>query len=468
MSEPVSSVSSALPPSADDRWRPLQGFALLLLWYAFFAHNYLTANDGSRFALTAAIVEGDTLEIGTIYPRIVDASAHPVDAAIFDGRIYSDKAPLGALLAVPVYRLARRLTDRLPWLVYAVTVCCASLCGALLGLLFLLTLRDWGVTSTRALLLTLAVGFGSNLFYWSTVFFSHALTSLLLFGAWFALRRYRHRWWLIAAGAAAGAAFTSEFSALPAIAGVVVYALARHRGRALWLLAGVLPPLLMLAGYDYLLFGDPLVLPYRHQMFFADAHSTGFYGVHLPQPLELLRLLFGPQHGLLLYNPLLLAALVATPLFVKRWRSEACWVLAIAGALLLALSGMDTVRVLGRCWGPRLLLPALPFLALALAVVDGQRRWLRWTSTIAIALSVAINFAIVNASYLPHEIGWSAWGDLVRGFSGLGSGNIVVLTLQPSSRWLALATLAIPLALSALALMLPALMRRLAAIRARA
>lgn len=467
MTGSISSAPAPLPPPADDRWRPLQAFVLLLLWYAFFGHNYLTTNDGSRFALTAAIVEAGTLEIGAIYPRIVDASAHPVDAAIFEGRIYSDKAPLGALLAVPLYQLARAFTEQLRWTVYAINVGCAALCGALLGLLFLLTLRDWGMAPMRALLLTLALGLGSNLFYWSTLFFSHALTSLLLFGAWFALRRYRHRWWLIAAGAAAAAAFTSDFSALPAIAVVVCYAGYRHRWRSLWLLGGALWPLLMLGGYDYLLFGDPLVLPYRHQLFFADAHASGVYGVSLPQPRELLRLLVGPSHGLLLYNPLLLAALAAAPAFVRRRRSEAWWALAVFGALLLALSGLDTVRMFGRCWGPRLLLPAIPFVALALVAID-DARWLRWIFYVAGGLSLAINLAIANASYLPHAVGWAAWGDLVRGFTEHGSTNIVTLTRLPANHGLALATLLIPLGLSALVLWLPALIRRLAATRARA
>jgi len=76
--------------------------------------------------------------------------------------------------------------------------------------------------------------------------------------------------------------------------------------------------------------------------------------------------LFGVEKGLFVYNPILLASLLAFPLLWRRWLAEAMVVLAVFALHALVYAGWHDWRG-GVAWGPRFLVPLLPLLVLPLA-----------------------------------------------------------------------------------------------------
>src|SRR4051794_27944130 len=82
---------------------PVALYALLALLVIPVFPHFPSPNEFSRWALAVAIVEGHTLEVTPLAP-LLGANE---DLAEVDGRLYSNKAPGGALVGLPGYALAR-------------------------------------------------------------------------------------------------------------------------------------------------------------------------------------------------------------------------------------------------------------------------------------------------------------------------------------------------------------------------
>ena len=85
-------------------------FALLALLVVPVFPHFVSPNEMSRWALAAAVVEEGTLEV-------TDAGAAPRargwrTSPSVDGRLYSNKAPGTALVALPGYLAARPFAGR--------------------------------------------------------------------------------------------------------------------------------------------------------------------------------------------------------------------------------------------------------------------------------------------------------------------------------------------------------------------
>ena len=76
---------------------------------------------------------------------------------------------------------------------------------------------------------------------------------------------------------------------------------------------------------NWLSFGSPLSFAqvYHAQASFRARHTSGLFGIHLPQLYPLYQLTFGPWRGLFNGSPVLLLALPGFFLMAKRWRAEA-------------------------------------------------------------------------------------------------------------------------------------------------
>ncbi len=79
---------------------------LVVISFIYFisSSHIVSSNDGSHFALTAALVEEGGVSIGNFV-----AYTDIVDCAMKDGRFYSDRSPGTALLALPFYLMAKGL-----------------------------------------------------------------------------------------------------------------------------------------------------------------------------------------------------------------------------------------------------------------------------------------------------------------------------------------------------------------------
>lgn len=376
-------------------------FLLVLLFLMVFAYTpprWQDWNQNSRFNLTRAIVEQQTV-------RIDDYVSNTGDYAEIDGRYYSDKAPGLSLMAVPVYAITEQLqplglsavsarlgesesfsttlnpdgeginNDRVDTYValYIATVSVVALPAALMLLLLariVLRLTGCRLASVGSVLI---VGLATSVFTYSQAFYGHIPAAACLVGA-LALIVLRDgpltQRRLLAIGALLGWAVVIEFPA--AVAGIpialwVVW-LAGRRG-ALYGIIGAAPPLLVLVIYDLIAFGTVMPTGYQHSALWQDQHSTGFLSLTYPHGDAIYGLLASPFRGLLYFSPVLIVALAGMVIaFRHRSQRQVMLVVLASFALFFLMIASSIMWWGGFAVGPRYLVPVIPLLALPLGV----------------------------------------------------------------------------------------------------
>lgn len=206
-------------------------------------------------------------------------------------------------------------------------------------------------------------------------------------------------------------------SMLPAltVAVIALYALSHWRWQSIaWMIGGVFVGLSPLFVYDTINFGNPLLLPnlvgdYSDTFFYLDAENflakAQFYVTFLVQ-----------------YTPLALAGLVGFIFLPRTFRREQIFILAAIAAQATYIFNIDTV---GHCqFGPRYLLPTMPFLALGLiGFAYIQPRVIRIVIGFLIGavglISIGFNFLGATFGAMYCDIQWYAvpyyWKLLQRG-----------------------------------------------------
>lgn len=281
-----------------------------------------------------------------------------------DGQLYSKYGLGQSLLAAPLCWLAARI----PWLGNAQTVMLLNLFLVPIScvVLFFFALR-LGYSAGAALAGALICGLCTPFGIYAKFFFSEPLVGLSLLLAAYLLLRYRkgRSWkWALASGAALGWLALTKVANAVAVPLFVLYGFWPHgMGNGEWRKGlrdfsfFILPIAISLAAtglYNYLRFGDAL--------------STGYQTVSFSTPLlkGVYGLLFSPGKGLFVYAPILLGALLAFPAFWRRHRAEAMLTVALF-VLYCAMYGKWYAWRGGVTnWGPRLIVPVIPFLVLAL------------------------------------------------------------------------------------------------------
>lgn len=323
-------------------------------------------------------------------PRIDRFAAFTVDKAEFEGHAYLDKAPGLSLMTVPVVAVLRGLAgaagiDVAPlregalspffWLsAFAAAALVVAPCTAAAAALLFLLARQLGASGRAALFAAAGFALATPAFGWSTTFFSHAVTGALLFGGFAGVilasdPGARHaRAWAATAGALLGWAVVVEFTAAAAVAVIVLAGLWRlHRPSLACIAAGAgLLALVPLAQYNIWCFGTPFHLGYASVVGF-EGMQTGLFGISLPRPEIAFAVLVGLKRGLFWVAPLLLVLPLAWRATIRRWPGPVGLVSLAVPLLLLAINAGYAYWDGGASTGPRHLVPALPFAALALA-----------------------------------------------------------------------------------------------------
>ncbi len=380
-------------------------FLLPLVCSMYFFPRWADVNANSRLDTVLAIVHDGTARI--------DRYVHnTVDYAMVDGHYYSDKAPGLALLGVPVYAVAavaldlpatRALTERLAahdsfrstlradgsgvsnekvrfalaliWLSFAL----AAVPTALICLSMHVHLRGSGFGYGVALLAPLIYALATPAFAYANAFYGHQLAAALLFTAFVLLAR-REKSAHVSIGRAEGAcvglllggAVITEYPAVIPAAILFAYAAVLCvRRRAYVSMAAVIVGGMAMAGvlaaYNTIVFGGPFELGYARSTLWQSQHSSGLFSIGYPQPDVLLELLFGVFRGLFVLSPVLL--LVIPGIVVWRCSGESAmqwWVAVLCSCGMLIFNASSAMWWGGWGVGPRYLLPALPFAALAL------------------------------------------------------------------------------------------------------
>src|SRR5581483_6633404 len=387
-------------------------FLALLLCYIFTLPRWADWNVNSRFDLVLAIVDHGTLTIDAYLPNTGDY-------AEFNGHAYSDKAPGTSFLGILPYwvfktfggralveALAPRVSNSallstldpngrglvaenlyvFAALTFA-TFFVVALPAALLGVLLYRMLCVWANQPRDALILTLAYGLATPAFAYSNNLYSHQPVAFLLFAAFYLVFQTTHgvhpRLFAALAGFALGWALITEYPTALIAGGIGLYALYKWRNvqQLALLCAAAIPPLVLMAAYNYAIFGTPLPVGYLYSPLYMNLHHVGLISLTYPHPVFLWQLTFGVQRGLFPLAPFLLLAI---PGFIwfgqeRKWRAE--FFLSLWSVISFFLFNASSVMWQGGfAIGPRYIVPMLPFLTLPIIFVlnRAQARWARF------------------------------------------------------------------------------------------
>ncbi len=374
--------------------------ALALLVAPVFPH-FLSPNEFARWAVAASVVERGSLDVSWLSPLLGPGFE---DLSVRGGRLYANKAPGLAAVALPGYLAARPAAGpparggmRLS--LTAMRLVGATLPALLLGVVFARAAARFGGEPSRVVVGLFALLFATPLLAYGLLLFSHALAAAGLFGAWAALflpeggRRGARRELL--AGALLGLAVLSEPPALvPAAVLAGCAAWRRGAARPLRVVLGAVPFAIVLLAYNAVCFGGPFELPSGHEAnpAFRTLAESGIFGVSLPSPALFVRLLLDPSKGLLVFAPVLLLSLRALPVTARVLGRSAAVALGLAPlSLALLYAGYPNWHG-GFTVGPRYLVPAIPFLVLPLVFRGGGRleAFLLGASAGAVALTTLV------------------------------------------------------------------------------
>ncbi len=339
-------------------------------WHLFGGRN---DNVTSRAATVSAIVEHGTLCID-------DLADQAGDKAFINGRYYSEKAPLPALLVVPFWWMARGsgLAGAAPEGQLSPSL--IRLGGFLIGsipfaiivtvLWYRLRILSWPPGLSASLVAICACS-GSFLFIQSGAFFGHLIGGAFLLIALLAWERDRFAW----SGALAGCAVLCEYTnaVFPLFWALLLIMRRDFRSIVPFALGGA-PTLLLLAVYNMLIAGTPFMVGYTHQVGYDYMHTAA--GMGWPDITHLWHITFSDYRGLFFYSPVLALAMAATIIHrdTPRWWTDPVIVPAVV--TIVAMSGFGGWWG-GWTYGPRYLTTVAVLLLYRCLPSLAGRRWSR-------------------------------------------------------------------------------------------
>ena len=367
-------------------------FILLAIAYAYFYQDP-GWNGNSRLGLTFAIVREGRLTIDSYYNN--DASGLKTgDKSVNNGHYYTDKAIGSSLLAAvayyPIYGLM--LLTGHEWeiwvqkylLTFLVTGLPSALCGSLIYILGCYLSKS----RLMALGVTLVIALGTMCFPFSVIFFGHQLAASLLFIGFFLIFQLkvlperepvkRIHYFLI--GLFLGLALLTDFTTAVVVGPLILYyfynlwkrgSLFRVAGWILPAMAGAIPMLLMM-GYNTAVYAKPFASGYRYlsNPYYEEAMSHGIMGVGWPHKSVLFYETLHPAQGLLWQSPVLIMAAVGAYFMLRKKKNRLELALAaLASVAYLLLNSGYFLWWGGYSFGPRQIVPMLPFLAIPLFFV---------------------------------------------------------------------------------------------------
>ncbi|MGC8878671.1 MAG: glycosyltransferase family 39 protein [Anaerolineae bacterium] len=325
-----------------------------------------------------------------------------------DDHLYSRKGIGMSLSLVPLVWLGRNIPG---WGSATSALLFNSVVTAISAVFLFFIARELEYGEREALTAGLVFGLATLAWPYAKTCFSEPLASLCLLIAFWAVLHFSRSGssaMAIIAGIALALAVATRYAnvvMVPLFGAFLIYrawqqiGLNRWGTPTLWRTIGafVLPlatGAVLLAIYNTSRYGNPLDTGYLAEERFDGDWLQGIVG-----------LLVSPGRGLFLYAPILLLALPAAPAFYRRFRSTAVFAYAIVLGHVLLYSKWFMWHG-GYAWGPRFMVPAVPFLVLGiLPAIEWAQRSVRWQGVL---------IALVILSGLVQVLGLSVHFELFQ------------------------------------------------------
>ncbi|MEA3490200.1 MAG: hypothetical protein U9R44_07710 [Candidatus Omnitrophota bacterium] len=296
----------------------------LTVWLVYLLFIYIKPESMSAILVDLAI---SVIDHGDIYMRY---GVNSVDVSTYGGHYMSGHLPGGSALVIPLYFISRPLMGGLAdWSRFLAVhilsiVFIASVCGALIAVLFYSFLRRLDVKENDRLLLTFLFAFGTMNFGYSTALYNGIQATLYVFTAFFLLFCSRlgetegsapYFW----SGFLGGAAVACHLGMAPISLVLFVYgACTGGIKRVPVMLAGAFLPVALLSGYMKIAFGSFFTMPYSYRIRQNPNMMT------YPRLRNLVDLFFGLKVAFFVYMPVMLLSLwgVVEAFRRKKFRAE--------------------------------------------------------------------------------------------------------------------------------------------------
>ena len=347
-------------------------------------------NQNAHFALTRAIVERQTLAIDAYRGGTNDVS-------FSRGRVYANKAPgVSFFAAVPyavvhaVERAAGIDTAAASAVTLNAWICTALICGgsaALIAVVLFLAAASRGLPRGRSALVAIVAVVGTPVLPYSTMLYAHVPSALLLLVA-FLLARSERISRVAWGGFAGGLAVLTNYLCAPAVALIALFHFHRRLRPGFFFAAGALPPLALLAAYQFAAFGS-LFTTAIDTMDARFVDEGAFMGVfRLPTLEAAWGITFSPYRGLFFLSPFLLLAI---PAAVRWWHRDRRSVVAIGAIAVFFVLANASFNGWHGGWGigPRYLIPIIPLLSLLIAL-EPLTRVARMLAGVSVAICVLV------------------------------------------------------------------------------
>ncbi|MBI5305894.1 MAG: glycosyltransferase family 39 protein [Chloroflexi bacterium] len=352
------------------------GLLLFGIYLLSFSGQLYSQDSMSMFSVTESFVkrgEFNTDQLWTLFKAR--------DEIARDGESYAKYGYGMSLFAAPLYALALWLDLGLA----QTTLLTSSIVIAMSGAHVFLSARRLKFTRGVSLIAALLYGLATPAWVYAKQFWSEPYSLFTLFAAFYFLQCFRDERRArdgFIAGAMLGVAVATRVTNAALIPVFAWYAFwdfyphpnplpTRERGRGIVAFAFALGIMLFsIAGYDWMRYGSPLATGYRADETFNTPFLLGAYG-----------LLFSPGRGLFVYVPFLAALAFSCAVFFRRARRETNLFFAIFVFYVLIFSTWYYWWG-GTNWGPRFLVPTIPFLVLMIAPAIELAQKQKWFAII--------------------------------------------------------------------------------------
>src|SRR3989344_3807368 len=363
-------------------------FFTIFLVYLFFLSDY-GGNWMADSIIDSAMAFVDTGEF------IVDNYIKgPQDNAFFKGHHYSGFAPGASFLVMPLYLIFKPLMNIfLPTLLFnysqiqikvilmniIATIFLTIPSSTLLSVLLYRFLGYFTENKKDKIWISLFFSFGTLIFVYSTGYYRRPIAILLCFLAFYLLYKMKHQHLLITPqllfliGFILGFAVFIEYTMFILVGFMCLYLLTFMRTKKLlWFIIGIIIPLILLLTYHYYIFEDPFTTPYMHRASPRAQSITSLSDVfnNLPTSETIFGVTFSFERGIFIYSPIILFSFIGIILFFKgrqkKHFTEMIIITLIAFSYIIFNASQLDIWSAGCSFGPRFLMPALPFLMIPL------------------------------------------------------------------------------------------------------